>query len=168
MDELYKIEEEKTEKLRESGFSERVIFLTNACGGIPEILLKVKRILDKDMFSDEDIAFLIMHYTDAYTMGSSWAESVSSSGENELERRMFKNKKNKKYTKLEKELLAVRDPCESLFFEKTLSMVMTELGHEIERRFARIIAEKTGKQIEPVRLPEIIDEEIKDRIMRFS
>lgn len=152
----------KTEKMRESGFSEQVIHLVNASGGLPETQLEVRRVLDKgEPLSSEDSAFLVMFYTDAYTRDDNWAEPVGPDEENEIDRRVVKNER---YKEREKAVIAARVPNEPLFTGKTLSDVMGGLGHEIERQFVLIIAEKTGERIEPLGLPEAIDKEIERRI----
>ena len=157
---LYKMEGEKTTKLRESGFGEFAVRLACASGGSPETSLEVRRILSASSIPVEDLAFLVMYYTDAYTRDANWVEPARGEA-NDLDRRV---QGNKKYGALDTAIIAERVPNEPLFKGKTASEVMGELGHEIERLLVKIIFETTGRCVEPLLLPEVIDEEIKKRI----
>lgn len=160
-DELYRIEKEKVLKLRKGGFSEQVIRYVGATGSLPDALLEVRRVLDRETFYYDDTAFLVQHYVDAYTRDSSWVEPAQN-GENDLDRRIKRNRD--RYRDVERAIIESRFPNEPLFAGKGLSGTMGEFGHEIERRFASMIFRATGRRIEPIRLPEVIDEEIKRRI----
>lgn len=161
--ELYRTEGAgKEEKLTIAGFSKRVAHLAEAAGGYPETQLEVKRILDQgESMSEEDLAYLIMHYVDAYTRDSGWVESSGPDGQNDLDRRTLKT--NRKYENWEKIIIAERVPNEPLF-TAGLSEAMRQAGHRIEALLAQRIESKTGRKIDPETLPEFVDGKIKDEI----
>ena len=157
---LYQMEEAKIKRLHDAGFEESVIRLTGVTGGMPEILLEIKNILEKKKLSDKEIAFIVIHYIDAYTIDCDWVESAGL-GKNDLDRRV---EKNKKYGELDRAIVEARVPRKVFFKNRTASEVMGFLGHEIERVLVKIIFEKIGRRIKSLELPEIIDGEIKKRI----
>ncbi len=153
--------------MRQAGFKESVVNLVGVVGGLPETLFDVKRILDKDKPTDGDIALLTMQYIDGYTRGSAWVEPAETSGEgkliNDVDRRMLQNIQNLDYKKIQEAAkpLLIGHP----FFEgKGLNEAMAELDHFIEERLVALIKARSNEEIDPLRLPEVLDEGIKERI----
>lgn len=161
---------EADEHLRRAGFRERVIRLANAVGGQPEVLLEVRRILDQERFSPDDLAFLVMHYIDNYTIGSAWVEpAAGGDGDlwNDVDRRVKKNLGNSTYIKMDEESRTFYGD-QPFFKGKTSLEALAELSHLIEERFAERIRRERGEVIEPLRLPEVIDKELKKEISLTS
>lgn len=87
--------------LRGAGYNERVVRLTGAVGH--GSLLETEEVLSRQVLSNEDTAFLAMHYIDDYTIGSSWASPAEVVGGrlcNSLDFRTAKNAANPRYQQL--------------------------------------------------------------------
>ena len=103
-----KAKKRATDELIKAGFSENIIRLVNSIGGQPEELFETKNILDKEFLSNEDIAFLVMHYVDDYTRGSDWVTSAAIERGitiNDVDRRIQKNLNNPNYQKMNEDSL---------------------------------------------------------------
>lgn len=150
------------EELRRSGVPERTVRLIGFTGGMPDVLLAVKKIIDEESFRDEELASLAAYYIDAYTRGEGWAEPAGDS-ENDLDRRVQKNKENPAYTKINIEAAKIlqSDP----FFSGMDPLgAMAVLGHDIEKMVAEVIKKKNGTAIKPEMIPETVDAEIKKAV----
>ena len=161
------LSDEKAERfLRGAGFSENVIEIAGSVGGKSPKLFAIAELLKKEQLTDQDTARLVIHYVDGYTRGSDWTESVDRSGEepiNEVDRRVQKNKQNINYQK--RDLESVADYDGDLLLRGRGDIENDALiCHLAERRLVEIIAKTTGEKIEPLELPEIIDQEIKKKI----
>jgi hypothetical protein len=154
---------EYVEKLRSKGVPTRVLTLIDFVGGMPKTLFAVKNILSKSSLVNGELALLGMYYIDAYTRGGAWAEPVDPAGINDIDRRRNKNEENPMYAKINVEATKVLqgDP---FFAGIDLFRAMAVLGHEIEKKFAHYIKVKSGINIKPVKIPEMIDEELKKRV----
>lgn len=139
-------------------FSDRIIKYVGAVGHAS--FIETKKTLEKKEKKPEDIAYLIMHYVDDYTIGNNWASPVETteSGKklNDLERRLNLGNIKPQYQEL----------IESTKNELGLSILDEYLktGKEVEKNLTDLIREKTGAKIEPEELPEFIDQKIKDKI----
>lgn len=157
-DNYEKAEERASNLLREGGFNERVIKLVGSIGMIA--LGEVKGILGKKELSQDDIAFLVLHYIDDYTNGSEWAEP-SKTGEDGkkvcgLDERL--NAAAKKYWPLGEQ------GGERLFNGESSFSVEIKTGHLVEKRITDILNERHNVNIIPEDLPYFIDQKIKNEI----
>ena len=160
-------DKEGIDALRKAGFNDEVITIANSVGGKPPTLFAIAEILQKESLLETDTARLTIHYVDGYTRGSEWVEPAitAESGEvtNEVDRRTQKNLENPNYLRQNQDsvaafadhpLLQGRGPIENEGL----------VCHMIERRLAEIITQRTGEKIDPLALPEIIDQEIRKKI----
>lgn len=157
-DSFEKASEESMRQMQEAGFNERTVRLANSVGH--GSLVETQSILSKESLSPEEVAYLILHYVDDYTIGSEWvspAEDVEDKSINDLDRRVDKNEANERYAILNEEGRA-RLAGETVF------EAQRRIGHLVEERLASLIAETTGQAVPAKELPQFIDEEIRSRI----
>ena len=160
-------DEEGERQLRKAGFSQEVLDIASSSGGKYPELFEMVRLLEKDKLTDHDVACLIIHYVDGYTRGSEWADpvAVTENGEaiNEVDRRTQKNLDNPTYKKFDEE--SVAQLAGNPIFRGMGSLRGEGLVcHMIEKHLAERIHRKTGEMINPLILPEIIDQEIRSEI----
>lgn len=161
------VDAKKAKQLRESGFGERVARIAGLGGVSPNELFIAQDILNREDLTGEDIACLIMHYVDGYTRGSDWVESVGQDAQgrpqNDVDRRIEKNRNNPAYRRIQVEQTAglVGHPT---LGGKDINAAAGQVLHGIERRLCDIIKARTGKEIPPLTLPEVVDQEIKRKI----
>jgi len=146
-------------QLQEAGFDETVIGLAHSVGH--GSLLAMEEILAKDELTPEDIATLAMHYIDDYTLGSGWTTPVETreNGEriNNLDKRIDSTELNPRYALLNEE------GRQHLHGESSFE-AQRRIGHLVEQRIAALLAERSGQTVDPLELPEWIDQEIRQRI----
>jgi hypothetical protein len=106
--------------------------------------------------SEDDIAYLLMHYVDGYTRGAEWVASASAT-ENDVDVRAHKDRKNSTLHNLLKDGRSFLDG-------RDYPDVMQATGHQIENLFSEMIQERNGINIMPLQIPEYIDAEIKQEI----
>ncbi|HSX32126.1 MAG TPA: hypothetical protein VLF43_02600 [Candidatus Saccharimonadales bacterium] len=111
---------------------------------------------------DEDLtafdkARLAMHYLDDYTVEYYWAEPTDAEG-NDLDRRMTKNENNERYK-------ALNETGRQHFNGETAYQAQRRSGHQVEDRLATLITANTGVELNPLDLPVIIDNQIKQEIL---
>ncbi len=157
--------------MREKGISNRIIYLANSTGGYTPALIETKRILEKEELTDEDLAYLICHYADDLSIGSDWivpnrVSRVDITGKrvNIIDDRAEENKAKSTYFTIGKEIreeLSVRCPE---FTGMDHHDVMAVLSHQIERILSQTIVQRTGKAIDPLKIPELVDEGIRQKI----
>jgi len=144
------------DQIRKNGFSEQIAELSEAVGH--GSLLKIEEILKElNNLTEEDLTCLAMHYVDAYTVGSEWV-APSDGVTNEINMRTQKNKDNPTLSNLHNDgrrILGGRDYDD----------VMLDVCRKIEILFVQLIKEKKDVRIDPLRLPEYIDEQIKREIL---
>jgi len=144
--------------LLDADFSPRVVRLAGAVGH--GSLQETERVLAKSELTADDVAFLVMHYIDDYTVGSEWAEpghEVDGKKVSNFDARMDNNEANEQYTNLNQEGRAIFDG-------RTTFETQRELGHAIESRLAEMIGNAAGEIVIPENLPVYIDDQIKHRI----
>lgn len=146
--------------LTQLGFNDRIVGIAGAVGheSIPDIM----PILGTKELSELDTAKLIMHYVDDYTNNSEWVqETIDKDGRkyNDLDRRMDGNEANERYKILNEEG-RVR------FNGETSYQAQRRVGHMVEERLTKLIKKSTGKTMDSIDLPSIIDSEIKFRISK--
>lgn len=159
-DSFEKASEESTRQMREAGFNERIIRLANSIGH--GSLVETESILNKESLSSEDVAYLVLHYVDDYTIGSDWAnpiENIDDKQINDLDRRVDKNKANQRYARLNEE-------GRTKLSGETAFEAQRRIGHLVEEKLATLIAvaENTDQIIDPKELPQFIDREIQSKI----
>ena len=150
---------ESTQIMKEAGFSERVVRLANSVGH--GALLEADGILGKMELTPEDMAYLALHYIDAYTKGSDWATPAETLPDgrkvNDLDRRADKDESNPWYPRLNE------DGRERLRGETT-GMARRRIEPAIEERLAASIQQITGQPMHSKDLPVFIDAAIRESI----
>lgn len=159
LDSFLLAEGEEDRLVKEAGFNDNVIRYLKSLGD--NAMKGVELVVNQAELTEEDLAFLAMHYIDDYTINSDWAlpAEINQQGNkvNNLDRRVDKNEANLQYQKL-------NEDSRRLYGGETGYQVQRRLGHAVEARLAKALAEKSGQKIDPLDLPEIIDEQIKKRI----
>lgn len=92
-------------RIHNAGFSDSVVRLVNAIGnGRPESIAEAERLLGEPL-SEQNIAFLVMHYVDTCTVGGDWAQpsEISTDGKriNDIDRRYKKMKHDPRLIQLD-------------------------------------------------------------------
>lgn len=150
-----KSEEESRRIMTENGFSQEIIELAHSVGH--DSLSKVEEILNKQDLTEHEIAFLIMHYVDDYTIDSEWCKPASD-GKNDLDRRMEKNETNPRYQVLN------QDGIGKFMENETTFQAQHRIGKLVESRIAQLMTDRLYEEIRPTTLPARIDEGIKNEI----
>lgn len=152
------------ELLKTAGFSSEVRRLASASGVDAPQLIEAQSILGKKNLSDEDLAWLVLHYVDDCSIGSDWIQR-GQDGKNIIDYRMGQNKIKTDYIKISQEISQ-----ELVGHPKLGNMNLYDAGafvsHQIEQRFAERIKEKTGEVVDPLTIPELIDQKIREDITR--
>jgi hypothetical protein len=156
-DNYEKAEEKASEFMRKKGISARIIKLVGSIGNIGAI--EVKSVLEKENLAEEDVAFLVLHYIDAYTSGSDWAV-VAVAGEdgrvvNDVDRRQ--NSAGLKYGHL-------LESGRSRFGGEYPMAVEIRVDHSTERKISGMLKAVRGIDVAPEDLPCFIDDEIRKKI----
>lgn len=154
-------QEEAARVAREAGFSDRVVRLSGAVGH--STVHETERLLGLKALSDEDVAYLVMHYVDDYTIGSDWAKPaqvIEGAIINDLDRRMQKNEANPRYAVLNEE-------GRKYFNGETAYQASRRVGNLVERRLTELLRERAVEEFSEARgdvllttpkmLPEYID-----------
>jgi hypothetical protein len=123
-------------------------------------ILEEAKIAGQSVLSELDLAKLVLCYTDQISLNSEWIESMDSEGNNNLDRRVLRNDSNPKYVQNSEEWR--RD-----LGGESLHEALRRVGHLAENRLTEILNTKLDNPIEPSRLPEFIDENIKQRILEI-
>lgn len=150
------ISEYSIDQITKHGFSQEIAELAESVGHGP--LLKIEEMLkDPDNLNEYDVAYLAMHYIDNYSIGSEWVKPTDGMT-NEIDRRTLKDKNNNTLKNLQED-------GKKIFAGRNYTEIMQETGHDIEKLLVKIIKRNKNLDIEPLRLPEYIDEEIKKKII---
>lgn len=159
-----KVQAESEQILKDAGFSERVKRLTSASGGYAPQLIECQRILDQSILSDDDWAYLIVHYVDDCSVGTEWVEPsrINPDGTrvNIIDYRAIGNKAKADYNRISEEIgaeLAGHSLLGGMNNHDSMSIV----SHGIERRLAQRISQRTGENIDPLQIPELVDQKIR-------
>lgn len=163
-----KVEQQKSEELLiEHGYGNRVRRLASSAGGYAPQLIEAQRILDQPDISDEDWAYLIVHYVDDCSIGTDWVRpsQVNTTGNrvNIIDYRAEGNKAKTGYNRISEEIsaeLADHPVLGGMNSHDSMSIV----SHGIERRLAQRIAEITGESIDPLLIPELVDQRIRQAL----
>lgn len=151
--------DESGKRIKEAGFNERIVWLTGSVGH--GSLSETEKILNKKALSEDDTAFLVLHYVDDYTLGSDWVKPADAmpdgSKKNDFDKRMDYNESNQRYARLNEE-------GKTRFNGETTFEAQRRIGHLVEERLSAIVSEKSGQLVDVKDLPEIIDAEIKSKI----
>ncbi len=157
-----KATEESTDILKASGFSERVVWLANAVGH--DSLEATEQILQKDELSADEVAFLILHYIDDYSIGSDWAEStevVDGLVLNTLDRRIDYNIGKPQNSQL-------NEDGREIFGGRTTFEVQREVGHGVEARLTSLVNGQQNQHITEKDLPVYVDSLLAARISAIT
>lgn len=154
----YQNANKSAEEKMKNNFSDRIIRYAGAVGHAS--FLETKKLLEKKEKEPEDIAYLIMHYVDDYTIGSNWVSpaeiTVNGRKINDLERRLGLGNAKPRYQEL---IESTKNEFGPAILDEYL-----KAGKEVEKILTDLIREKTGAKIEAEELPEFIDQKIKDKI----
>ncbi len=158
-DSFEKATEESTRQMREAGFSERIVRLANAVGH--DSLKETETILKEEQLTQENTAYLVLHYVDDYAIGSDWADPAEMSSDcnkiNSFDKRIDSNEANPRYARL-------NEGGREYFNGETTFEAQRRIGHLVEEKLTTLLSEKTGQIIDPKELPQLIDAEIKKEI----
>lgn len=149
---------EAEQRLRDAKLSEETIRLVGSVGHTS--LLETEGLLRKADLDDDDIAYLVMHYVDDYTVNAEWAQAADQTdagARNDLDRRMDKNEANARYKLLDEE-------GRTYFNGETTFQAQRRIGHAVEERLAAVLSERSGEKIDPKQLPQVIDADVRARI----
>lgn len=150
-----KAETESLRRMTEAGFSERVIYLASGTGTVESIKVVTPQLLAKSQLTDDEIAYLALHYIDDYAIGSDWVTPATTLPDgtvvNAFDRRM--DDLDVRYPELKAE---------------GFNDFQRDIGHQVEERLAQILSERTGLQVSPKQLPETIEQGLKERIRNFQ
>lgn len=147
--------------LADDGFSDRVIRLASSPGGDAPQLIAVQNILNQTHLSDGDWAYLLVHYIDDCSVASDWVRPMDEVRRiNIIDYRAEENKAKKTYEKISEEIGEdlKGTPFEGMNNHDAMSLV----SHQIERRLAQRIQERTGEVVDPLEIPELIDQKIRN------
>lgn len=134
--------EEAAKILHKKGFSDRVVRLSGSMA--LDSLMETEEILKKENLSEEDAAFLVLHFIDDYSSGSDWVEQ----GVDSLDARINNLEANPKYKLLKASFKSQR-----------------RIGHLVEKRLSDLITKKGTMAIaDSVDLPYMVDQEIRAKI----
>lgn len=152
-------EEESARIIEESRLQVEAVEIVKILGD--SMITVAGKIAEQPVLSELDQAKLVLRYIDDYTMGSSWVDSVDSSGKNSLDRRVDVNDANPKYYQNSEQWR------EHLGGE-SLHEAQRRVGHLIEGRLTEIINTRCKEPVEPLSLPQFIDETVKQRIQNLG
>ncbi len=158
---------DESEKIMSSlGFDDFVVSLVECVGATQMNLHRMKRMLDLKFRSDEDLAHLAIHYIDDYTIHSCWAkpaEIKEGKKKNDADRRNEKNIQNPDYKKMGAESTKLNQ--NSPYF-KGMSMYESAVyvDHLIENEFAGIIRNHGITIGDPIDLPWLVDNYLRNKI----
>jgi len=152
---------EAESEMYEAGFSDRVIRLASAIGhGHPKSIIRAEQLLNQPL-SAEDMAFLIMHYVDSYTVGSDRVNSPETLEDgqkiNDIDRRYLKIAQNPRINDL-------NEAGREYFHGETLVATQRRVAHLVEDKLAELVSKKNNRPIDPLDLPNFIDQELHARI----
>ena len=153
--------------LRNAGFSSSVRRLASSAGGDAPQLIETQRILDKEGLSDEDMAYLIAHYVDDCSIGSDWVKpSKAEEDGNIIEYRAKGNKANPIHERISQEITAELSRYPEFGGMNNVDAASL-VSHQIEQRLAQRIKERTGEDIDPLTIPELVDQKIREAIEKY-
>ena len=155
-------------KLRAAGWSDSIVEIATGCGGKPPEVFAMDDVLEKEFWDDHDLARLILHYVDGYTCDSNWVqpavEREDGTRMNEVDRRTAKNLTNSTYQKQNLRLVPFFDELPKF---RGRGAIENEgiVCHMIEQRLSAVIADANkGVAIDPLDIPEMVDNVIRERM----
>lgn len=161
---------EAERQLQKAGFNQRVVRLAGAAGGHTAQLFETYRIVSQPTLTEEDWAYLILHYVDDCSTGSDWVRphQIDKTGKktNIIDFRAEENKAKPAYRGISQGI-GEELKGHPVFGGMNNHDAMTLVSHLIEQRLAQTIQQKTGKHIDPILIPELVDQKIAHVISRF-
>lgn len=158
------------DSLRIFGFGNAVRRLAGATGGLVPQLVESQRLLDQPNLSDEDWAYLIVHYVDDCSIGSDWVRpsEVTTDGRyvNIIDFKERALRDNPNYGRISIEVTEELAAHPQFSGMENLQAWATVSKH-IEQRLTEKINERTGETIEPYLIPELVDQKIAAEIETF-
>lgn len=164
---LIELGKQGSQRLRDEGVSERVVWLASAPGGLPGEITVSYDIVTKPSMTNEEWAFVLIHLADDMALGSKSVvpsrPNESGGKDNVIDDRAAENKR-KSYSSqssVETQQALVNHP----FFGGMHAFdAMAAVSHMIEKRFAEELASRTGESLDPVEIPELVDQRLRARI----
>ena len=168
LDAVKVVQTKSDEMLITAGFNNRVRRLASASGGYAPQLVEAQRILDQSTLSNDDLAYLIVHYVDDCSIGADWVKSsqVDNHGKriNIIDYRTQGDKSKSDYRLIDQEI-AVELANHPKLGGMNPHNAMAIVSRQIEERIAEHIIQRTGEDIDPLRIPELVDEKIRTAIV---
>lgn len=155
---FHRASEQATQLMREVGFSERVVRFANAPGH--DSVIEIDPLLERETLSEEELAFLAMHYVDIITTENYWFDEVevtSTGKKNALDRRLDMAEAFPKYQRINEE-------GRKYFHGETMVQALRRTGKLIEQRLTGIINQRSGTAIDSLDLPTFLDSMVKREI----
>ncbi len=160
--------------LKDAGFSRKIRRLASAPRGYAPQLIEVDRIVRKwektGRISNRNAAYLAVHYVSDLASGPTGTDWVTPSkrGSNEqivynvVDTRAEENNEKVDYTGIIQEIAAELQgtPLEGMNTHDAMAM----LSHKIEDIFAPMIEKNIGRSVNPRKIPEMIDQKIREKI----
>ncbi len=147
----------------DSKVTPEIIKLVESVGHLS--LPEAQEILNRQTISDRDIAFLLMHYIDDYTVNSEWSlpAKVTSQGQcvNSLDDRIDKNESTFRYSILNEE-------GRKHFNGETTFHAQRRIGNMVEQTISDLLRLRSGVNVEPKDIPIFVDNIIKNQIMDLT
>lgn len=143
--------EEASKILKKRGFSKKIIRLVGSVGA--DSLIETEEILKKQNLTEEDIAFLILHFIDDYSTGSDWVEA----GTDALGIRIDKAEANPKYKLL-------NEQGREYFNGETSFEAQRRVGNLVQDKIANLMKERGMTIDDSSGIPYMVDQEIKNKI----
>lgn len=136
--------------LRQAGIEEDITQLVQAAGH--NCFNYVQRLLQREVLSDLEKAFLVLHYVDTYTRATNWVTG------DPIDERVTYNEKT--YQGLDAAGVG-RIEGHS---EETTFQAQRRIGYAVQQRLVQEIASRTGEVVDPRQLAAIVDEKLKQKI----
>lgn len=161
--------EREKDKLLKLNFNARIARLAQSQGTHAPEMFECYRVLSQKRIENNYLAYLCNHYVDDCSISSNWVvkSKFDENGKlvNVIDIRAAGNKANPLYTKIDAEIEKQFE--EHPFFKGMANPeAQAVISHLIEERLALEIKDRTGEYIEPIQLPELVDQKIRSAISR--
>lgn len=163
-------QEEAKALMEQAGISQRVVWLATSVGH--ETVPEAETLLAKDGLTADEIAWLVMHYVDDYTVNDTWVEPAEQAEDgmiiNAFDKRAQMNLDNAQPPEGDKppgKYYGINQAGLKHFGELALE-AQTRVGKLVEARLGKLFIEHAPYIIleDPIYLPEAIDEMLRQKI----
>ncbi len=156
--ELKESAEDSLRILKDHNWDDEIVYIVSSIGSMDE----VEQILKNGPVDEKELAFLILQYIDSYTVSSDWVEpkkDVEGRIVNQVDCRVDYNENNPFNAKMKEDSRTILHLDGESIFE-----AQRRQGHQIEELITGKIYDQTGDNIDPLDIPWIVDNNIKERI----